>query len=129
AYELAWDELSAEGEPDEEPLRERAAEILASRQLPDDAPSLPDVLPALELLLPPRASLDEAVRLLRAGQAGEDDEAGGSEGFVEDALENFANYLGIRDAAWDPRDDRETLATGDYEDTEGLPQGWEEFVL
>ena len=40
--------------------------------------------------------------------------------FVEDALDTFANYLGIRDAAWDPRSDYETLSLGEYEDFEGL---------
>jgi hypothetical protein len=129
AYELAWDELSVEGDPDEEQLRDRAGQILASRDLPGRAASPPNALPALEPLLPPRASLEEAARLLRAGHEGSDAEAGDSDAFVEDALENFANYLGIRDAAWDPRDDRETLTAGDYEDTEGLPQAWEEFVL
>jgi hypothetical protein len=130
AYELAWDELSAEGDPSEEQLRERAGEILAERELPEGpAAPLPEALPALEPLLPPRATLPEALRLLRAGPGAEDQEEGAADGFIEDALENFANYLGIRDGAWDPRDDREPLTTGDYEDPEGLPQGWEEFVL
>jgi hypothetical protein len=129
AYELAWDELAAEGDPDEGQLRERAMAILAERELPEGAPVPRNDLPALKPLLPPRGSLEEAARLLRAGEGLDDDETGAPDGFVEDALETFANYLGIRDAAWDPRDDREILATGDYEDPEGLPEGWEEFVL
>src|SRR5205807_8514211 len=87
-------------------------------------------LAALRRLLPPGASLDEAGSLLRAWDrllSGERDEEGPA--FVEDALETFANYFGIRDAAWDPRSDYETLSLGEYEDFEGLPEGWEHFLL
>ena len=44
-------------------------------------------------------------------------------------METFANYLGIRDAAWDPREDWDVLSSGEYEDGEGLPEGWEQFML
>lgn len=130
AYERAWEELEREGVADPaeevERLGDRADRLLQSGELtalPEDAAALREVLPA-------SASLQEALRLLRAWDriaAGEPQAEPAA--FVEDALETFANYLGIPDAAWDPRDDLETLLAGDYEDSEGLPLGWEEFVL
>src|SRR5262249_21674684 len=129
-YEQAWESLAAEGlDPGENEARltERMEALRAApcEERGDDA-----VIDALRPLLPPGASLDQAVALLRAWdrvEAGEG-EAEAPE-FVEDALETFANYLGVRDAAWDPRGDAETLSLGEYEDFEGLPEGWERFVL
>ena len=80
---------------------------------------------ALAALLPPGARVDEAIRLA----VDEEGPEGGEVGFAVDRLETFANYLGIRDAAWDPREDWEVLSSGEYEDGEGLPEGWEQFLV
>jgi hypothetical protein len=128
AYDRAWEAIEQEGitEPDEDDLRRRAEAFFEAGIDPGE-----EVDPAnLARIMPPGRSHGEALALLRAWDRVVEG-SGDAEGpaFVEDALETFANYLGIRDAAWDARHDYETLAAGDYEDTEGLPQDWEAFVL
>lgn len=126
AYERAWAELEARGEDPTDGMRleEVARPIFEKMESQDGGSEDLESVRVLEELLPPGARLEEALRLLR----GEDDDRGETV-FLEDWLETFANYLGIRDAGWDARHDAETLAAGDYEDTEGLPDRWEEFVV
>jgi len=85
---------------------------------------------ALRPFLPPHASLERAWELLTAIDRHETEAEAdeGSSPYAEDYLEAFASYLLIRDAAWDPEADAEALAEGDYEDEEGFPEGWTEFV-
>jgi hypothetical protein len=57
----------------------------------------------------------------------EDEEAEPEE--VEEYLDHFAAYLGIRDAVWDPTADAEALEEGEYEEEEGLPEAWRDFLV
>jgi hypothetical protein len=128
-YEEAWESLAAAGvddpDADEGLLRDRMAAVRPEPSRGEDSAE-----GALRPLLPAGASFEEARSLLRAwDRAVSGDGDPESPAFIEDALETFANYLGIRDAAWDPRSDIETLSLGEYEDCEGLPEGWERFLL
>lgn len=78
--------------------------------------------------LPEGASEDRALELLEAGDV-PTREIDDLTGHVEEALEAFALYLGVRDATWFPQDDWGALAEGDYDDEEGLPEGWRDFVV
>jgi hypothetical protein len=127
----ATDSLQAEGlrEPwnDEERVERRMEEIAAGEEYREDMRRMEEQRAqpgTLAPFLPPFAAVERAWELLTT--AGTDAE---SSGYAEDQLEAFAGYLGIRDAAWDPEDDAEALSEGDYEDEEGLPEGWREFVL
>lgn len=48
---------------------------------------------------------------------------------VTETQTRFAACLGILDTEWDPNLDLPLLQEGDYDDLEGLPAGFEEFVL
>jgi hypothetical protein len=133
ARELAEDELQARGAPSAQSTRElldRARALGESGELHAVAGFIVNDLSPFRPLLPRGGSIEEAEALLRAWDRhlARSDE-GSTYAFIEDALENFANYLGIRDAAWDPLADWEALAAGDYEDCEGLPEGWPDFIL
>jgi hypothetical protein len=142
---VAWDDLwartteSLEAEGVEQPWEDEARfgarmdEIAASPEYQEDVRALREERPhpeALRPFLPPHASLEQAWELLtaidRREAAGEDEEISP---YAEDYLEGFAGYLGIRDAAWNPFADAEALSEGDYEDEEGLPEGWRDFVV
>jgi hypothetical protein len=132
------DSLEAEGvdQPweDEGRFSARMDQIAASEEYQEDLRQLKQDQPAPEALksfLPPHASLEQAWDLLTVmDRGGEEEERAEEESsFAEDYMDAFACYLGIRDAAWDPSADAETLAEGDYEDEEGLPEGWREFIL
>ncbi len=129
ALERAWGELQQEGIADpseaEAQLRARAQAIALSSEFRQERGMHQGDQEVLASLLPAGRSLAEALHLARVWDAVPEE----GPNFVEDVLETFANYLGIRDAAWDAGPDEETLCGGDYEDAEGLPQGWEEFVL
>jgi hypothetical protein len=131
------DSLEAEGiaEPweDEERFGPRMDRIAASEEYQADLEQLRSERPGPEVLrpfLPPHSSLEQAWSLLtaidRRDEAGEVEE---ESAYAEDYLDAFAAYLGIRDAAWNPAPDAEALAEGDYEDEEGLPEGWQQFVV
>lgn len=128
------DSLEAEGisEPwqQEELFQQRMAEIHDSDEFQESLAAMRDERPdpaILEPLLPRHGNLARAVESLTAMDNREEDDPGSP--FAEDYMQNFAEYLGIRDAAWDPRPDVEPLTRGDYEDTEGLPEGWDEFLV
>lgn len=143
--DVAWDRLwertadSLEEEGLESPWENEARfsarmdEMAASDEYRRDLAEVRTERPEREALaayLPPHASLDRAWELIeeldRAGY--ERDEEAADAGIAE-RLEAFAGYLGIRDAAWNPTPDQEALSEGDYEDEEGLPEGWREFVV
>jgi hypothetical protein len=119
---------------DEERFGARMDEIAASeeyreavRAAREDRPEPADLAP----FLPPHAGVEQAWEILTAidreiEAEGPDDEA--SE-YAEDYLEDFASYLGIRDASWHPSHDAQILSEGDYEDDEGFPEGWREFKV
>ncbi|MFN3650424.1 MAG: hypothetical protein ACK47B_12675 [Armatimonadota bacterium] len=130
--------LVAEGvaEPwrDEARFGARADEIARSEEYQEDIRRLQEERPRPEELrpfLPPHASLEQAWELLfqvdreEAPDAGEEAESP----YAEDYADAFASYLGIRDATWDPRADADALSEGEYEDEEGLPEGWRDFVV
>ena len=131
---------SLEGEGHEEPWEDEARfgarmdEIAASEEHGEVVEQLRAERPekeALALFLPPHADLDQAWDLLWAIDR-EHDEVGPDDAespYAEDYLDVFAGYLGIRDAAWHPSADTEALAEGDYEDEEGLPDGWRDFIV
>jgi hypothetical protein len=137
-YDDLWarthDSLKAEGlespREDEARFGARMDELAQSEEYQEAVRQLEEERPAREALaafLPPHASLEQAWELLWAmDHAGEETEAGDEPPYAEDYLENFASYLGIRDPAWHPSADMETLTEGDYEE-EGLPEGWREF--
>jgi hypothetical protein len=99
----------------------------ALRQLREERPAKE----ALRPFLPPHADLERAWEMLTAidRHETESEAAEGEAPFAEDYLEQFATYLGIRDAAWDPQADADAFADGDYEDDDSLPDGWQEFVV
>jgi hypothetical protein len=149
---VAWDDLwartvdslEAEGleSPWEDELRfsARLEEIAASPEFEEGMAQLQEEHPepgTLVSFLPPHASIERAWELLYAIDA-----AAGADGpemasaldeetalDAEDYMDDFATYLGIRDAAWNPGADADALSEGDYEDEEGLPEGWREFVV
>jgi len=109
----------------------RMDEIAASEEYREDLRRLHEERPepeAISAFLPPHARVEHAWELLTALDRLVDDGEDAGSG-VEEKLENFAGYLGIHDAAWDPAFDMEALAEGDYEEGEGLPEGWREFVV
>jgi hypothetical protein len=127
------DSLAEEGmvEPweDEARFSARMDEIAASHEYREDLRRLREERPGREGLrpfLPPHASLDQAWELLEAVDRGDLDE---EDTGLEERLEGFAGYLGIRDAAWSPASDLDALSEGDYEDEEGLPEGWRDFIV
>jgi hypothetical protein len=135
-YNRAAESLEAEGVSDaaaeDEKLNERFSDLLASdrhavrEELLEERPDPQE----LELFLPPHARIDRAWDLLlEIDRAQDEDEEEDSDAFVEDYMERFAEYLGIRDASWSPALDAEDLLAGDYADLEGLPEAWEQFVL
>lgn len=135
------DSLESEGieEPweDEERFGARMDEIASSPEYQEDVRQLREERPDVEALrafLPLHTHVEQAWALLtaierRPAEGGESEEDEDSSPYAEDYMERFASYLGIRDAAWDPRADTEALAEGDYEDEEGLPEEWREFVV
>lgn len=74
------------------------------------------------------AGTSTVLDLLRAASAADPHD---NEGFnaVEQALDRFARSLGIRDATWFPQEDWAVLAEGDYDECDGLPEEWREFVI
>lgn len=121
--ELAEQEgLDATDEAVLEELRHRA-EFLEMRE------ELGELWPTGELLerfVPPHRSGVRALELLDVIAAQP------AEGGVSAQVEDFAAYLGIMDATWNPRDDPEVFSRGEYgEFVEGeeLPAGWKEFVV
>lgn len=122
---------------DEARFNARLDQVAASEAYRQDVERLQDErLQPEELLpfLPPYGSAEQAWELLTAIERQEGDEQEGDEEeagspYAEDYMEAFASYLSIRDAAWDPRSDADALAAGDYDDEEGLPEGWREFVV
>ncbi len=143
---VAWDDLwartaeSLEAEglespwDDEAKFSARMDEIADSPEYREDMRQLQEERPEPETLapfLPPHATVERAWELLQAMDAAasgdELDEESGLD--AEDYMDDFATYLGIRDAAWNPRADADALSEGDYEDEEGLPEGWREFVV
>jgi hypothetical protein len=111
----------------------RMDEIAASEEYREDLRRLREERPepeALRPFLPPHASLHQAWERLTAVERREEDTgAEDASPYAEDYMEAFAGYLGIRDAAWDPRADAEALTEGDYDDEGGLPEGWRDFVV
>ncbi|MCC2669287.1 MAG: hypothetical protein K0Q72_1758 [Armatimonadetes bacterium] len=140
-YDDLWartvDSLEAEGvdDPtvDEARFGARLDEIAASEEYQGDLRALDEEWPeqeALRAYLPPHASLEMAWELLTEvdrAEPNEDEEAEPEE--VEEYLDRFAAYLGIRDAVWDPTADAEALEEGEYEEEEGLPEGWRDFLV
>ena len=148
AEAVAWDDLwaraaeSLEAEGLDEPWEEEAKLSARMEEIAESAEYQADLLQLLEerprpetLLpfLPAHASVEQAWELLHAMDSAA---AGAPDAPDEDAsldaeeyLDHFATYLGIRDAGWNPGADAEALAEGDYEDEEGLPDGWREFVV
>lgn len=141
-YDDLWartvESLEAEGvtDPgeDEERFGARLDEIADSEEYQEVVRQLGEERPEKEALrpfLPSHADLDQAWDLLWAidrdsEEIGPDDE---DSPYAEDYLDDFASYLGIRDPAWHPNADADALSEGDYEDEEGLPEGWREFVV
>lgn len=102
------------------PRAEYEAEAQRERE---DRPDPEALLP----FLPPGATVERAWELLTAIER-PDDESHERGMDPSDYLEAFAAYLGIPEAAWEPMDDWDALADGDYDD-EGAPEGWREFVM
>ncbi len=141
---VEWDDLwartveSLESEgivdpTDNEPLfNARMDEIARSQEYRDDLERLREERPTRDTLrayLPPKADADEAWDLLMALDRDARDVDDEEElPIADDYLDEFAECLGIEDAAWDPGADSELLSEGDY-DEEGLPAGWREFVV
>jgi hypothetical protein len=131
-----YDSLEAEGveasREDEARFGARLDEIAASDEYEEAGRQLEEERPEKEALvefLPAHANLDQAWELLWAidhdsAEEGPEEESGP---YAEDFVENFASYLGIRDATWNPTADAEAFAEGDYEDEDGLPEGWRGF--
>lgn len=139
-YDDLWartvDSLEAEGveDPtaDEARFGQRMDEIAASEEYREDMRTLDETRPrpeALKPFLPPHASVELAWELLTEVDRPVEDEDEREAAEIEEYLERFASYLGIRDPAWDPGADAEALAEGEYEEEEGLPEQWQEFVL
>jgi hypothetical protein len=140
-YDDLWartvDSLEAEGveDPtsDEALFGQRMDEIAASEEYQQDLRELDEsrLAPeALQPFLPPHSSLKLAWELFTEVDRPVEDEEDQEPAEIEEHLERFASYLGIRDASWDPSADAEALAEGEYEDEEdGLPERWQEFVL
>lgn len=139
-YDDLWartvESLEAEGvdDPtaDEAAFGARMDEVAASEEYQEDLRALEEERPgpeALEPFLPPHARVELAWELLTDIERAEPAEGDDEPLEVEEYLERFAGYLGIRDAAWDPTQDADALAEGDYEDEEGLPEGWKEFIV
>jgi hypothetical protein len=80
--------------------------------------------------LPPHARTDRAWELLTSIDRRDDqpDEEGVDDS-AEPYVETFASYLGILDATWSPQDDEDALGEGDYDEGEGLPEQWRDFVV
>lgn len=141
-YDDLWartvDSLEAEGvedpSDDEARFTARLDEIAKSAEYQSDLEHLREERPEPEDLapfIPPHGSIQHAWELLTAIDRREtgDDVLEETSDYAETYLEDFASYLGIRDAAWDPAADAEALAEGDYEDEEGLPEGWRDFIV
>lgn len=139
-YDDLWartvDSLEAEGveDPtaDEARFGHRMDEIAASDDYQQDMRELEEARPgpeALQPFLPPHARLQLAWELLTEVDRPVEDEEEREPAEIEEYLERFASYLGIRDPAWDPMADAEALAEGEYEEEEGLPEEWQDFIL
>lgn len=96
--------------------RDALEELRAGRFAADD----------LTPFLPSFATAECAWTLLTACDHPEEESEPGDE-TAETYVDRFASYLGIRDAAWNPSADADALAEGDYDDGDGLPDGWKEF--
>lgn len=133
----AVDALEAEGveDPtaDEAQFEARMEEIAASDRYREELRELAKSRPsddALQPFLPAHASVQRAWALLAEVDNPVEDDEDSEPAEIEEHLERFASYLGIRDASWDPGADAEVLAEGEYAgEEEGLPEGWQEFVL
>jgi hypothetical protein len=140
---VEWDDLwartvdsfEAEGVPeswdDEARFGARMDAIAASEEYQRDLRQLREERPERSVLrpfLPPHASLEQAWELLTAIDHGDEEDEEATP-YAEDYMEAFASYLGIRDAAWEPGADADALAEGDYEEGEGLPEGWRDFIV
>lgn len=125
--------LDAEGnqDPEEDQVLARMEELSESDAYLEDVEEYRQERPDPEVLdayLPAHATIETAWEILTAIEDRTDDsEEANSQ--AEDYMEAFARYLGIPDAAWEPFADAEAFAEGDYEDEEGLPEGWREFVV
>ena len=80
----------------------------------------------LRAFLPQYAKTELAWEALTAIDDAEEQEP---DAFLGDFVERFASYLGIQDATWNPEDDVEALAEGDYDEDELLPEPWKDFVV
>lgn len=141
-YDDLWartvESLEAEGvdQPwdDEARFGSRLDEIAQSQEYLDDLEHVREERPEpedLQAFVPPHGHLDRAWELLTAIDRDEEDVESPSADplYAEEYMESFASYLGIRDAAWNFRDDLDTITNGDYDDDEGLPEDWREFVV
>ena len=142
AYDDLWARtaVSLESEGVREPWEDEARfgarmdEIAASHEYRNDLAHLAEERIGredLEAFIPPHADREQAWALLtaidrRSRKSGDSEE---ESPFAEDYMEAFAGYLGIRDAAWDPRTDWDTLMENDLDDEVGLPEAWTEFVV
>ncbi|HEU4754488.1 MAG TPA: hypothetical protein VFU47_15370, partial [Armatimonadota bacterium] len=125
-YDALWaltvESLEAEGVPepweDEERFGARLDEVARSSEYEEDMRRMEAERPAREALLPflpPHADLNQAWELLTTAEAPEGRGEFDEPDYAEDSADAFASYLGIRDATWDPREDAEALAEGEYE--------------
>lgn len=113
-------------DPDDPVLREAARSVeyaSALEELQSGRP-LPE---ALRPFLPEHRQPGRAWELLTAIDRPDDEQD--DVAFVEDFIELFAGYLDIQDATWDPQEDAEAFADGDYDDEEMLPSGWKDFLV
>jgi hypothetical protein len=117
----------------EERLEEAMEEIAASETFQEELLEARGLRPTKEVLkafLPPYASAERALELLTAidRHESETERAAEEPPDAQEYLEAFASYLGIHDAAWNFQEDVESIGKGDYDDEEGLPEGWDGFA-
>lgn len=141
-YDDLWartvESLEAEGieQPWEDEARfgTRLDEIAQSEEYQDDLEHVREERPEpadLQPFVPAHGHVERAWELLTAIDRDEEQSEAPHAGplYAEEYMESFASYLGIRDAAWNFREDLTAITSGDYDDEEGLPQDWRGFVV
>jgi hypothetical protein len=131
---LTADTLQDEGHPDPDDalFEARAAELVKTEAFRDELRATEAARPTpadLASFLPPQADVKAAWDLLFRIDRDLGEDWMEADYFAEDYAEEFTAHLGIEDACWSPLEDADALAEGDYEEGEGLPAAWREFVL